>query len=293
MNTTSGRHLLAEYRGCRTAILDDPEGIEQLMRRAALAAGATIITSAFHRFAPTGISGVVVIQESHLSIHTWPEEGYAATDFYTCGDCDPRLAHSVLSEGLGARSGELVLLQRGMARPAVTGRGSHGPDGEVRWDRDTLLPDPSQFWLVSGTGEGMTTLNAFDHALLAAGVGDTNLVRMSSIVPPGIARAVPRLLPPGALVPMAYAEMTSDTPGAVISAAVAVAIPRDSSLPGLIMEHHAEDSLASVESRVAEMALTGMAHRHRPVKDLIVRGATHTVERAGCAFAGVVLWGES
>lgn len=90
------------------------------MQRAALAAGATIVNVAFHRFVPQGVSGVVVVQESHLSIHTWPELGYAAVDFFTCGDCVPEAAHKVLMEGLSASSCELMMLNRGVALEGLT-----------------------------------------------------------------------------------------------------------------------------------------------------------------------------
>jgi S-adenosylmethionine decarboxylase len=111
---TFGRHLLVEYRGCNQALLDDQEALERLMIRAALSAGATIVTSSFHTFAPQGVSGVVVIQESHLSIHTWPEVGYASADFYTCGDCRPELAHEALAQGLGSTDYEVIRVNRGL-----------------------------------------------------------------------------------------------------------------------------------------------------------------------------------
>lgn len=289
---TSGRHLVAEYHDCDSAVLDDVEAIETLMQQAAVAAGATIVRTAFHRFAPTGVSGVVVIQESHLSIHTWPEERYAAIDFYTCGDCDPQVAHQVLARQLRADKGEMIMLQRGVPGHPMRGlRGAWRQSEPVVWGRDTLLPDPTEFFVVSGTGEGRTQLNAFDHALLDAGIGDTNIVRMSSIVPPGLQRIGGRPLPAGALVPVAYAEMTSDQPGALISAAIAAAIPVDDTLPGLIMEHHDHAPLADVEAMVKRMALDGMAHRKRAVRDVVVIGSEHRVQQVGCAFAGLVLWG--
>lgn len=113
---TRGRHLLVEYGGCEGHILDDRAAVETLMRAAAEAAGATIVTSTFHQFAPQGVSGVVVVEESHLSIHTWPELGYAAVDFYTCGDCEPEAAHRLLQEGLGATDFELIRVERGVGR---------------------------------------------------------------------------------------------------------------------------------------------------------------------------------
>ena len=110
---TRGTHLLVEYRGCANDILDDPRRIEEALRRAAIAAGATIVGMVFHQFSPQGVSGVVVVQESHLSIHTWPEEGYAAVDFYTCGDCEPERAHELLVDALGASDWEMMKVARG------------------------------------------------------------------------------------------------------------------------------------------------------------------------------------
>ena len=87
--------------------------LEALMRQAVAAAGATVVECLLHRFSPQGVSGVVVVEESHLSIHTWPESGYAAVDFYTCGGSDPERAHPVLMEGLGAASAEVMVIERG------------------------------------------------------------------------------------------------------------------------------------------------------------------------------------
>ncbi len=103
-----------EYKGCNKALLDDRDALERLMIRAAIAAGASVVNSTFHTFAPQGVSGVVVIQESHLSIHTWPEVGYASADFYTCGDCRPELAHETLAQGLSATDYELIRVNRGL-----------------------------------------------------------------------------------------------------------------------------------------------------------------------------------
>ena len=109
---TRGRHLLVEYHGCAEGLLDDLAAVEALMNRAAVAANTTVVASVFHPFQPQGVSGVVVIEESHLSIHTWPEYGYAAVDFYTCGQGIPEEAHAVLqgprARGRGPRRhGEL------------------------------------------------------------------------------------------------------------------------------------------------------------------------------------------
>ena len=82
--TTAARHVLAEYRGCPADRLDDLDAVERLMRAVAQAAGATVIDARFHRFAPHGVSGVLLLLESHLSIHTWPEAGYVTLDVYVC-----------------------------------------------------------------------------------------------------------------------------------------------------------------------------------------------------------------
>lgn len=114
---TTGRHLLVEYRGCDPVLLNDQAYVERLMRRAAEVAGATIVASVFRDFTPQGVTGVVVVEESHLSIHTWPEYGYAAVDFYTCGDCSPDAAHRLLNEELQAREAEVMAVARGEQSP--------------------------------------------------------------------------------------------------------------------------------------------------------------------------------
>lgn len=112
--TALGRHLLVECYDCNSPALDDQEGIERAMLDAAAATGATILTWAFHKFAPQGVSGAIVIAESHLTIHTWPEYGYAAVDMFTCGnDTDPYKGMEVLAERLGAQRIEIQDVKRG------------------------------------------------------------------------------------------------------------------------------------------------------------------------------------
>ncbi len=81
-----GRHILCEMNGCDPEVLNDRKRIERIMVDAALKAGAEVREVVFHKFSPQGVSGVVVVSESHLAIHTWPELGYAAVDVFTCGD---------------------------------------------------------------------------------------------------------------------------------------------------------------------------------------------------------------
>ena len=119
-----GTHIVCELSGCDPAALTDIEAVRTMMISAAREANATVIETAFHRFQPQGVSGVVVIQESHLSIHTWPEIGYAAMDFYTCGDhTDPWAACEYAAKILGAESILTTEVKRGVE--AQAGRFTH------------------------------------------------------------------------------------------------------------------------------------------------------------------------
>ena len=91
--TALGRHLIVEYYDCDEQLINDVPYMERSMEQAAEAAGATIVHSTFHHFSPHGVSGVVVIEESHLAVHTWPEYGHASVDLFTCGEAvDSRVA---------------------------------------------------------------------------------------------------------------------------------------------------------------------------------------------------------
>lgn len=109
-----GKHLLIELRDCNPEILKSLEKVKKIMISAAKKAKATIIESSFHEFNPFGISGVVVIAESHLSIHTWPEYCYAAADIFTCGDIiKPELAVSYLIQEFECKNPSIVEMKRG------------------------------------------------------------------------------------------------------------------------------------------------------------------------------------
>jgi S-adenosylmethionine decarboxylase proenzyme len=110
---TLARHFLVELRGCRADLLNQPETVKDLLRRAATEAGATIVAEVVHAYSPHGVTGVVVIEESHLSLHTWPEKGYAAVDFYTCGKVAVERAVALLGKALGATSVETMVVERG------------------------------------------------------------------------------------------------------------------------------------------------------------------------------------
>lgn len=96
-----GRHVIAELTGCDPVVLDDLKKLRKIFKTAAEKAGATIVRSVFHRYHPQGVSGVIVIAESHLSVHTWPEYGYAAVDCFTCGDTvDPHKGLDYIAQKL-------------------------------------------------------------------------------------------------------------------------------------------------------------------------------------------------
>ncbi|ARK31688.1 adenosylmethionine decarboxylase [Halalkalibacter krulwichiae] len=118
---TMGRHVIAELWGCNVEKLNNMSYIEQVFVDAALKSGAEVREVAFHKFAPHGVSGVVIISESHLTIHSFPEHGYASIDVYTCGDLDPNIAANHITESLGATNSEVIEVPRGMG-PVKVGK---------------------------------------------------------------------------------------------------------------------------------------------------------------------------
>ncbi len=149
---------------------------------------------------------------------------------------------------------------------------------------------PDIHFFCAGASEGHTELTSFDGALLKAGIGNTNLIKMSSILPPFSEEVEAVAIPPGSFLPLAYAAITSSEPGETISAAVAIAIPDDRSLNGVIMEHHNHAPLAYVEARVREMAEEAMAMRGITRYTVKSRGVEAKVEHVATAFAAVCLW---
>jgi|SRR6185295_11103591 len=112
---TQGVHLLCEMSGCDVAALSDLAAIQAAMKSAASAANVEVMDGFFHAFAPSGVTGLLCLSESHFSIHTWPEHGYAAADLYTCGDAArPSLAMETLAKALKARDIEVRTLERGV-----------------------------------------------------------------------------------------------------------------------------------------------------------------------------------
>ncbi|OFX30020.1 MAG: S-adenosylmethionine decarboxylase proenzyme [Armatimonadetes bacterium RBG_16_67_12] len=110
-----GHHYIAEGSGCNADAIGRVETVEQILVRAAEIAGVTVWSISFHRFSPNGVSGVVVISESHLSVHTWPEYGYVALDIFTCGNtAKPEAAVQYALKEFGASSMHITEVTRGL-----------------------------------------------------------------------------------------------------------------------------------------------------------------------------------
>jgi len=110
-----GKHLLLELKDCDKEVLNDLSFLKRVLLAAADEAGATVLGESFHQFNPHGVSGVVIIAESHLTIHTWPEYGYAAVDIFTCGgSVKPGRAAEILVGKLRAKDHSIIEMQRGL-----------------------------------------------------------------------------------------------------------------------------------------------------------------------------------
>ena len=110
-----GQHLIVELYGCDIKLINDVSQVEKIMLTAAEISKATIVKPIFHKFSPHGVSGVIVIAESHFSIHTWPEYGYCALDIFTCGETiDNETALKFMKKGFGAKTISVVETKRGI-----------------------------------------------------------------------------------------------------------------------------------------------------------------------------------
>lgn len=114
-----GRQILVEFYDCDQSRLNDVSFIEESLLHATRESGATIISHNFHKFSPYGVSGVVVIAESHVAIHTWPEYRYAAVDIFTCGESiDPWSIQEILKEQFSSGNVSSMEMKRGLFRVA-------------------------------------------------------------------------------------------------------------------------------------------------------------------------------
>ncbi|MCL1917586.1 MAG: arginine decarboxylase, pyruvoyl-dependent [Peptococcaceae bacterium] len=153
-----------------------------------------------------------------------------------------------------------------------------------------MLSRPTKYFLTAASAEGKTELTAFDNSLLAAGVGNLNLLRVSSILPPGCELAADVSIPEGSLLPIAYGSIVSMNPGELIAAAVAVGIPVEGDRPGVIMEHSGVMSADEAKDYVTRMVEEAFAARETALAEIKVAGAEHRVKSVACAFAAVPLW---
>lgn len=110
-----GRQILVEYYDCNSEIINDVSQIESILLEATRRSQASIISHNFHKFSPHGVSGTVVIAESHVAIHTWPEYGYAAVDIFTCGETiDPWIIQEHIKERFESKNVSSMEMKRGL-----------------------------------------------------------------------------------------------------------------------------------------------------------------------------------
>jgi S-adenosylmethionine decarboxylase len=110
-----GRQILVEYYDCDADVINDVAQVENILLTATRAAKASIISHNFHKFSPHGISGTVVIAESHVAIHTWPEYNYAAVDIFTCGETiDPWIIQEFIKEAFFSKNISSIEMKRGL-----------------------------------------------------------------------------------------------------------------------------------------------------------------------------------
>lgn len=109
-----GRHVILEMRGCDKNVIDSVEGVRDILTKATCASKATLVEVVCHHFSPYGVTGVAILAESHISVHTWPEYEYAAVDIFLCGhNIDPHKAASYIKKTFGAKETSIVELKRG------------------------------------------------------------------------------------------------------------------------------------------------------------------------------------
>lgn len=151
-----------------------------------------------------------------------------------------------------------------------------------------MLQTPKKYFVTAGSAEGNNQLNAFDHALLKSGIGNLNLLRVTSILPPGVAYSPGLEIPAGSLVPTAYGYVISDVPGEQIAAAVGVGLSRGSF--GVIMEYAGKCSSKDAEKAIEKMLKEAFAARGMELADTKIAATEHRVEKIACALAAVPLW---
>ena len=139
-----GTHLLIDAWEAPVALIDDPEAVRSALVGAVEAGGATVIDVCVHHFSPHGVTATVTLAESHAAVHTWPEYGYAAVDYFSCSALDWKAAMRHLEEQLGAESVHLEEVERGVLAPAAEGRRATlvapqgGEEIPLRWREEAI-----------------------------------------------------------------------------------------------------------------------------------------------------------
>lgn len=117
-----GIHVIADFFRCDPSVINSAESVERIMIEAVNISGATIIKPFFHRFSPHGISGIIVVAESHFAIHTWPEHSAAAVDIFSCGDFNYTDALIHIRNSISSEDNTIIRILRGNTT------GDKGPD---------------------------------------------------------------------------------------------------------------------------------------------------------------------
>ena len=152
-----------------------------------------------------------------------------------------------------------------------------------------MISKPERFIIVAAAAEAEHGLTAFDAALLKAGLGNVNLIKLSSILPPGCKEEEYGIsFPLGAFVPTAYGAICSEKKGELISAAVGIGFSEDSF--GVIMEHSGNCGAEAARAKVEAMLREAFANRNMALKGIKIKSVEHRVEKAAAAIAAVALW---
>ncbi len=126
MLSTLGKHIILEMWGCCKDTIDNVEMVKEILVKAAESVKATLVDVVCHRFSPYGVTGVAILAESHIAVHTWPEHGYAAADIFICGSAiNPQNAASYMAEAFYAKETSFLELKRGdlvSRTPQMAGR---------------------------------------------------------------------------------------------------------------------------------------------------------------------------
>lgn len=110
--THLGIHLIADFFDCDSSVINDTESVEKIMTESVIISGATLIKPFFHRFSPQGISGIIVVAESHFAIHTWPEHSAAAVDIFSCAEFNYTAALRFIKKNLKSKKSSIIQIAR-------------------------------------------------------------------------------------------------------------------------------------------------------------------------------------